>query len=116
MDFRLANEVMNGNTADRTTLRDFLKKIEDTYGKAQRVWVMDHGIPSEATLQEVRAPKRQTSYLVGMLKGRIQQHERQWLELPWQKVRDSVEVQLYPCYAAISRQKIRQYCDRAMCN
>ena len=93
--FPLAYEVMNGNTSDRTTLRDFLKKIEETYGKAQRVWVMDRGIPSEAILAEMREPERQTFYLVGTPKGRIHQHEKQWLDLPWQKVRDSVEVKLY---------------------
>jgi transposase len=72
-----------------------LKKIEETYGKAQRVWVMDRGIPSEAILKEMREPERQTFYLVGTPKGRINQHEKKWLELPWQKVRDSVEVKLY---------------------
>jgi transposase len=93
--FPLAYEVMNGNTSDRTTLRGFLKKIEDSYGKARRVWVMDRGIPSEAVLKEMRDPERQTFYLVGTPKGRIHQHEKQWLDLPWQKVRDSVEVKLY---------------------
>jgi transposase len=93
--FPLAYEVMSGNTSDRTTLRDFLKKIEETYGKAQRVWVMDRGIPSEAILAEMREPERQTFYLVGTPKGRINQHEKKWLDLPWQKVRDSVEVKLY---------------------
>ena len=56
--FPLAYEVRNGNTSDRTTLRDFLKKIEETYGKAQRVWVMDRGIPSEAILQEMPSSGR----------------------------------------------------------
>jgi len=93
--FPLAYEVMNGNTADRATLRDFLAKIETAYGKARRVWVMDRGIPSEAILQEMRAPERQTFYLVGTPKGRMNQHEKKWLDLPWQKVRDSVEVKLY---------------------
>lgn len=93
--FPLAYEVMNGNTSDRATLRGFLKKIEDTYGKARRVWVMDRGIPSEAILQEMREPGRQTFYLVGTPKGRINQHAKKWLDLPWQKVRDSVEVKLY---------------------
>ncbi len=93
--FPLAYEVMNGNTSDRATLRGFLKKIEDAYGKAQRVWVMDRGIPSEAILKEMREPERQTFYLVGTPKGRINQHEKKWLDLPWQKVRDSVEVKLY---------------------
>ena len=93
--FPLAYEVMNGNTSDRTTLPAFLKKIENLYGKAQRVWVMDRGIPSEAQLQEMRSPERQTFYLVGTPKGKIHQHERKWLDLPWQKVRDAVEVKLY---------------------
>jgi transposase len=93
--FPLAYDVMNGNTSDRTTLRDFLKKIEETYGKARRVWVMDRGIPSEAILKEMREPERQTFYLVGTPKGRINQHEKEWLDLPWQKVRDAVEVKLY---------------------
>ena len=93
--FPLAYEVMNGNTSDRATLRGFLKQIEETYGQARRVWVMDRGIPSEANLQEMRQPERQTFYLVGTPKGKINQHEKKWLDLPWQKVRDSVEVKLY---------------------
>ena len=93
--FPLAYEVMNGNTADSSTLRDFLAKIETAYGKARRVWVMDRGIPSEAILKEMREPERETFYLVGTPKGRISQHEKKWLDLPWQKVRDSVEVKLY---------------------
>src|SRR5438309_8349231 len=93
--FPLAYEVMNGNTSDRKTLRGFLKKIEDTYGKARRVWVMDRGVPTEEILKEMRQPERQTFYLVGTPKGRINQHEKKWLERPWHKVRDSVEVKLY---------------------
>ena len=93
--FPLAYEVMNGNTSDRKTLRGFLKKIEDTYGKARRVWVMDRGVPTEEILKEMRQPERQTFYLVGTPKGRINQHEKKWLDLPWQKIRDSVEVKLY---------------------
>jgi transposase len=91
----LAYEVMKGNTSDRTTLPGFLKKIEDTYGKARRVWVMDRGVPSEAILKDMRNPERQTFYLVGTPKSRINQHEKKWLDLPRQKVRDSVEVKLY---------------------
>jgi transposase len=91
----LAYEVMKGNTSDRTTLPAFLKKIEETYGKAKRVWVMDRGVPSEAILKDMRDPERQTFYLVGTPKSKITQHEKKWLDLPWQKVRDSVEVKLY---------------------
>ena len=91
----LAYEVMKGHTPDRTTLPGFLKKIEAAYGKARRVWVMDRGVPSEAILKDMREPERQTFYLAGTPKSRINQHEKKWLDLPWQKVRDSVEVKLY---------------------
>src|SRR5207302_10898721 len=56
---------------------------------------MDRGIPSEAILKEMRESKQQTFYLVGTPKGKINQHEKKWLDLPWQKVRDSVDVKLY---------------------
>src|SRR5438445_261336 len=46
--FPLAYEVLPGNTADSTTLRGFLHNIETQYGKAQRIWVMDRGIPTDA--------------------------------------------------------------------
>lgn len=93
--FPLAYEVMEGNTSDRTTLRGFLDKIEAQYGQARRVWVMDRGIPTEEVLEEMRDPQREVFYLVGTPRGKIQQYERQWLGLPWQKVRESVEVKLF---------------------
>jgi transposase len=93
--FPLAYEVMDGNTSEHKTLSPFLKHIEDTYGKARRVWVMDRGIPTEATLREMREPGREMFYLVGTPKGRINKHEKKWLDLPWQQVRDSVQVKLY---------------------
>jgi transposase len=93
--FPLAYEVLDGNTSDRTTLRGFLDRIETTYGQARRVWVMDRGIPTEALLREMRDPSRQMFYLVGTPKGRVNQHEKKWLDLPWQQVRESVQVKLY---------------------
>jgi transposase len=93
--FPLAYEVMDGNTSDRTTLRKFLKHIEDSYGRAKRIWVMDRGIPTEEILAEMRSAQQPTLYLVGTPKSKISEHEKQWLNLPWQKVRDSVEVKLY---------------------
>ena len=43
-----------GNTTDKTTLKEFLHKIEMQYGKAERIWVMDRGIPTEEVLSEMR--------------------------------------------------------------
>ena len=91
----LAYEVMSGNTSDKTTLRMFLDKIETMYGKARRVWLMDRGIPTEATLAEMREPGKETFYLVGTSRSKVKEYEKKWLDLPWQKVRDSVEVKLF---------------------
>jgi DDE family transposase len=93
--FPLAYEVMEGNTSDRVTLRGFLARIEAQYGRARRVWVMDRGIPTEEVLEEMREPEREVFYLVGTPRGKMQQYEKQWLELPWWKVRESVEVKLF---------------------
>lgn len=93
--FPLAYEVMDGNTADKTTLRGFLAKIESLYGKAQRVWLMDRGIPTEAVLAGMRDASREMFYLVGTPKARVAKYEKQWLDLPWTKVRDSVQVKLF---------------------
>lgn len=93
--FPLAYEVMDGNTSDRTTLRAFLDKIETSYGKARRVWVMDRGIPTEAMLAQMRAAEQKVFYLVGTPRSKIRQYETKWLDLPWQRVRDAVEVKLF---------------------
>lgn len=92
--FPLAYEVMPGNSSDKTTLAEFLKKIEDQYGKANPTWVMDRGIPTEETLAQMRMAKTPLYYLVGTPKGRLSRMEKDFLKLPWEKVRDSVEVKL----------------------
>ena len=91
----LAYEVMTGNTSEKTTLRGFLERIESLYGKARRVWLMDRGIPTEALLQEIRTSRQETFYLVGTSRAKVKQYEKRWLELPWHKVRESVEVKLF---------------------
>ena len=92
--FPLAYEVMPGNTADNTTLRDFLRRIEAQYGKARRIWVMDRGIPTEAVLAEMRQAEPPVFYLVGTPKGRLSQLEKALLDKPWQAVRPGVDVKL----------------------
>jgi len=88
----LAYEVMSGNTAEKTTLRDFLAKIEKQYGKADRVWVMDRGIPTEEILEEMRKAEPPIHYLVGTPKGRLSRMEAVFLEKPWQSVREKLRV------------------------
>jgi hypothetical protein len=94
--FPLGYEVLAGNTRDNATLRLFLQKIEAQYGKAERVWVMDRGIPTEVVLSEMRQADPPINYLVGTPKGRLTKLEKDLLTLPWQEVREGVEVKLLP--------------------
>ncbi len=92
--FPLAYEVMAGNTSDKTTLADFLEKIESQYGRSERVWIMDRGIPTEETLAGMRAGESPVHYLVGTPKGRLTRLEKAFVGLPWREVRESVQVKL----------------------
>ena len=115
--FPLAYEVLSGNTADKTTLRDFLAKIQKQYGQAQRIWVMDRGIPTEEVLAEMRASAPPVSYVVGTPKGRLSQLSARLVEQDWRQVHEGVEVKLVPKEGEIyvlaqSRDRINK--ERAM--
>ena len=92
--FPLAYEVFAGNTKDSTTLRAFLDKIEKQYGKAERIWLMDRGIPTETVLEQMRQSDPPVKYLVGTPKGRLSRLEKQLLDKPWHQARPGVEVKL----------------------
>jgi hypothetical protein len=94
--FPLAYEVLAGNVTDNRTLRLFLRQIERRYGKAERIWLMDRGIPTEATLAQMRGSTPPVRYLVGTPKGRLSTLEAALLEQPWQQVRAGIDVKLLP--------------------
>jgi hypothetical protein len=126
--FPLAYEMLAGNTQDKCTLRGFLAKIEAQYGKADRVWVMDRGIPTEEVLAEMRTSDPPASYLVGTPKGRLTQLEASLLTQPWHQARPKVRVKLLPhegeTYVlaesgdrvakerSMRRRRLRKYLDR----
>ena len=90
----LAYEVLAGNTADSSTLKDFLGRIERQYGKARRVWCMDRGVPTEEVLAQMRAADPPVHYLVGTPKGRLTRLEQALIERPWHTARPGVKVKL----------------------
>ncbi len=90
--FPVAYEVYPGNTRDTATLEEFLDRIEKQYGKFQRTWLMDRGIPTENTLEKMRS--RGIDYLVGTPKGHLTHVEKQLLEQPWIQARESVSVKI----------------------
>lgn len=92
----LAYEMFPGNTADKTTLGDMLALIQKRHGQAQRIWVMDRGIPTEAVLTQLRSQKTPVSYLVGTPRGRLTKLEKELAGKPWQEVRPHLRVKLLP--------------------
>lgn len=93
--FPLAYEVLRGNTAEHTTLPRFLPMIEQQYGQAQRIWMMDRGIPTDALLATMRTSTPPVQYRVGTPKGRLSRLEQAFLGPPWQAVKDHVQVKLH---------------------
>ena len=115
--FPIAYEVLPGNTADKTTLKLFLQKIETQYGRAERIWVMDRGIPTEEVLEGMRTADPPVYYLVGTPRGRLTKLERALLPLPWQAVRAGVSVKLLPQDGELSvfaESRDRVHKERAM--
>ena len=92
----LAYEVLPGNTSDSKTLRGFLQKIEHQYGRAQRIWCMDRGVPTEEVLAEMRRSEPPVQYLVGTPKGRLNRLEQALTTKPWHQARTGVKVKLLP--------------------
>jgi transposase len=115
--FPLAYEVMAGNTADQTTLRGFLEKIETQYGKARRIWMMDRGIPTEEVLEQMRRSDPPVQYVVGTPKGRLSALEAKLTDCPWHQARPAVQVKLLPHQGemyVLVRSQDRVHKERAM--
>lgn len=93
--FPLTYETLDGNTLDKQTLPDFIARIEARYGSAERVWIMDRGIPTEEQLTEIRKVHPTVKYLVGTPRAHVRTKREQWESLPWEKVRDTVEVKRF---------------------
>lgn len=89
----LAFEVFAGNRTDVTTVEHIVRTMEEKYGQAERLWVMDRGMVSEANLEFLR--ERRARYLVGTPKSWLRTHEAELLEhTAWTAVRDDLEVRL----------------------
>jgi len=90
----LGYEVFAGNRNDSTTVEEIVQAMEEKYGRANRVWVMDRGMVSEANLEFLRS--RDGQYIVGTPKAMMRQFEKHLAEKDWQEVQQGVEVKLVP--------------------
>ncbi len=90
----LGYEVFAGNTADAKTIEQIVHAMEQKYGQAQRVWVLDRGMVSEANLEFLR--QRGGRYMVGTPRAMLRQFEEHLVERGWREVQEGVEVKLVP--------------------
>jgi transposase len=86
-------EVFAGNTADVATVEDMIHLMEEKYGQAKRIWVLDRGMISEENLDFLRA--RDARYLVGTPKSQLKKFQTQLLDKEhWSEMQPGVEVKL----------------------
>ena len=90
----LGYEVFDGNTNDSTTVERIVEAMENKYGQAERIWVMDRGMVSEANLKFLG--ERGGSYIVGTPKAMLRRFERYLVDKDWHEVQAGVEVKLVP--------------------
>jgi len=88
----LAFEVFDGNRTDVTTVEEMVDLMENKYGQAERVWVMDRGMISEENLEFLR--KRKARYLVGTPRSMLRRFEQELAEAKWEEVEPGVEIKL----------------------
>ncbi len=89
----LSYEIFGGNRADVTTVEEIVSMMEQKYGQAERVWVMDRGMVSEANIAFLRS--RKARYLVGTPKSQLRHFEAQMLQKEgWVDVQEGLEVRL----------------------
>ena len=65
--FPLGYEVFAGNRRDSSTLREVVQRMEQRYGSAGRIWVVDRGMIDAANLKWLQ--QRGSRYIVGTPKG-----------------------------------------------
>ncbi len=91
----LGYEVFAGNRNDATTVEEIVGKMEARFGLARRIWVMDRGMSSGATLAWPQQTGRR--YLIGTPKAEMKRWRREITEArDWRQVRDGIEVKLCP--------------------
>ena len=92
--FPLGYEVFAGDRNDATTLRQVVERMEQRYGRANRIWAVDRGMIDAANLSWLQG--RGSQYIVGTPKGELKRYEQELLKGTWQEIREGLEVRLVP--------------------
>lgn len=92
--YPLGYEVFAGNRRDSTTLQEIVKRMEERYGSAGRIWAVDRGMVDAANLEWLEA--RGAHSIVGTPKGELKRFEQELLKGTWHEIRAGLEVRSVP--------------------
>jgi len=91
--FPLAHFTLKGNTQDLATVQQVVAAVEQRFGRLQRVWVMDRGMVSVATLRFLKRSGRQ--YLLGLRRSALTKFARELQSRTgWQRLAEHDEVEV----------------------
>jgi transposase len=85
-------ELFAGNKADVTTVKEIVTTMEERYGTADRIWVMDRGMVSAANVEFLKEGNRR--YIMGTHKTLLRRYEKQLVASDWNAVHEGLEVKL----------------------
>jgi len=88
--FPLGYEVFAGNRTDVTTVEEVVQVMENRYGKANRIWVMDRGMASGDNFEFLKQEGRR--YILGTQRSQLKRYEAELLKADWHKVQEGLEV------------------------
>jgi transposase len=90
----LGYEVFEGNRHDSKTVQEIVTTMEDRYGRADRIWVMDRGMISQENIEFLQKGHRR--YILGTPKASLKHFERELLDEDWTAIREGLEVKRCP--------------------
>ncbi|MBM3284284.1 MAG: IS1634 family transposase [Candidatus Aminicenantes bacterium] len=83
---------LEGNKHDCQTVESIVRKVEQLYGQADRIWIMDRGMGSAETLSLLSRENRR--YILGTPKSLLRKFETELLRGAWKRVHPGLEVKL----------------------
>ena len=89
----LGYEVFSGNTTDVITVQQIVDKMEQRFGKVNRVWVMDRGMVSAENIAWLNSTGRR--YVIGTPRTELRRFAKQIAEkTDWRQIREDIEVKI----------------------
>lgn len=115
--FPLAHFTLAGNTRDVQTVERIVLAVEQRFGRAQRVWVMDRGMISKKTLRFLNQDGRR--YLLATRRSELKKFHKKLTGSGWQRLPDNPDVQVQTfrhrrVYYLLARSKPRRQKERAI--